>query len=196
MDYHQRVAQNFSNSIATTQGAAANLTPAIVSASEIMTTALLQGKKILCCGTGGSGGFSQYFACTLLSRYERERPGLPAISLSADSQTLSTIATEHTFKEIFAKQIKVLGAEGDILLSLSGGGSSRPIVEAIVAAHDKDMRVIALTGPDSDSITDTLDNSDVQIGVPVQSAPRVQEVHLLVLHSLCDLIDLQIFGEE
>lgn len=196
MDYQQRVAQHFSNSINDKQGAADNLTPSIVAASEIMTTALLQGKKILCCGTAGSSAFAQYFASALLNRHERERPGLPAISLSADSQALSTIAAEHSFREIFAKQIKVLGSQGDILVTLSSSGSARPTVEAIVAAHDKDMQVIALTGPDADSIADTLDESDIHIMVPVLTASRVKEVHLLVLHSFCDLIDLQIFGEE
>jgi len=196
MDYQQHVEQQFNHSIAAKQGAAANLTPAIVEASEIITAALLQGKKILSCGVAGSGSLSQYFACTLLNRYERERPGLPAVALNADSQMMSTIASDHAFRDIFSKQIKVLGNEGDILLTLSSNGSARTAVEAVIAAHDKDIRVIALTGKNSGSIAEALNETDLEICVPVQSIARIQEVHLLILHSLCNLIDLQIFGEE
>ncbi|MDX1491214.1 MAG: SIS domain-containing protein [Pseudohongiellaceae bacterium] len=196
MDYEQRVAQQFNHSIATKQGAAANLSPDIVRASEALTSALLQGQKILCCGIAGSSALAQYFVSNLVNRYERERPGFPAIALNADNQLQSTLSYEYNFKQVLAKQIKVLGNEGDVLVLMCSSGSPRPIIEAIDEAHEKGMKVLALTGRDAEAIADTLGPADLEICVPVQSNARAQEVHLLVLHSLCELIDLQIFGEE
>ena len=196
MDLQQRVAQHFNHSIATKQSAATVLAPAVVKASELITGALLQGRKILCCGTAGSGGLAQYFASTLLNRYERERPGLPAIALNADTQALTAIANDHTYKEVFSKQLRVLAQEGDVLLAISASGNSRNASEAIKASHDRGVSVVALTGRDGGDMAELLDGDDVEIRVPAQSVARIQEVHLLILHSLCDLIDIQIFGEE
>ena len=196
MDLQQRVAQQFNHSIASKQSAAANLSPDIVRASETLTAALLQGKKILCCGVAASSALAQYFVSNLVNRYERERPGFPAISLNADNQLQSTLSNEYNAKQVFAKQVKVLGGEGDILVAMSSSGSARSITEAIHAAHDREMKVLALTGLEAEAIAEALEPTDLEICVPVGSEARTQEVHLLVLHSLCDLIDLQIFGEE
>lgn len=196
MDLQKRVAQHFNHSIATKQGAASVLVPEIVSASELITEALLAGGKILCCGTAGSGGLAQYFASTLLNRFERERPGLPAIALNADTLALTAIANDLTYREVFAQQLRVLGQEGDVLLAISASGNSRNVAEAIKAARERRIRTVALTGRDGGDIADLLSGQDVEIRVPAQSVARIQEVHLLVLHSLCDLIDIQIFGED
>jgi D-sedoheptulose 7-phosphate isomerase len=196
MDFQQRVAQHFNHSIATKQGAAAVVAPAVVKASELITGALLQGRKVLCCGTAGSGGLAQYFASTLLNRYERERPGLPAIALNADTQAMTSIANDYTYREIFSKQLRVLAQEGDVLLVISATGNSRNAAEAIKASHDRGVSVVALTGRDGGELTELLNEDDVEIRIPAQSVARIQEVHLLVLHCLCDLIDIQIFGED
>jgi D-sedoheptulose 7-phosphate isomerase len=196
MDFQQRVTQHFNHSIATKQGAATVLAPYIVRASELITSALLQDRKVLCCGTAGSGGLAQYFASTLLTRYERERPGLPAIALNADSQTMTAIANDYTYREVFSKQLRVLAQEGDVLVAISASGNSRNASEAIRASHDRGVSVVALTGRDGGDMAELLNEGDVEIRVPAQSVARIQEVHLLILHSLCDLIDIQIFGEE
>jgi len=196
MDLQQRVAQQFSHGIATTQATAQVLAPAIELASEVITGALLQGHKVLCCGSAGSGGLAQYFAAMLLSRYERERPGLPAMALNADSQTLAAIANDQSYREIYAKQLRVLGQEEDVLLVISANGTSRNTSEAIRAAHDRGLMVVALTGRDGGEMAELLHEGDVEIRVPAQSVARINEAHLLILHILCDLIDIQIFGED
>lgn len=196
MDLQKRVSQHFNHSIATKQGAAAAIVPVIASASELITTALLAGGKVLCCGTAGSGGLAQYFASTLLNRFERERPGLPAIALNADTQALTAIANDLTYREVFAQQMRVLGQEGDVLLAISASGNSRNVAEAIKAARERGIVTVALTGRDGGDIAELLGSQDIEIRVPAQSIARIQEVHLLVLHSLCDLIDIQIFGED
>ncbi len=196
MDLQKRVSQHFNHSIATKQGAAVALVPVIASASEQITSVLLAGGKILCCGTAGSGGLAQYFASTLLNRFERERPGLPAVALNADTQALTAIANDLTYREVFAQQVRVLGQEGDLLLAISASGNSRNVSEAIKAAHERGITTVALTGRDGGDIAELLSGQDMEIRVPAQSIARIQEVHLLVLHSLCDLIDIQIFGED
>lgn len=196
MDLQQRVTQHFNHSIATKQGALALLGPSIVDASELITQALLMGSKVMCCGIAGSGSLAQYFSSLLLTRFERERPGLPAIALNADTQALTSIANDFTYREVFSKQIRVLSQEGDILLAISADGSARNTTEAVKAAHERGLKVVILTGRDGGDMPDLLEPDDVEIRVPAQSVARIHEVHLLVLHSLCDLIDIQIFGED
>ncbi|MCB1664194.1 MAG: SIS domain-containing protein [Pseudomonadales bacterium] len=196
MDLQQRVTQHFNHSIATKQGAASTLAPAIAMASGVIVDALLQGNKVLCCGTAGSGGLAQYFAATLLNRFERERPGLPAIALNADALALTSVANDFSYREAFSRQLRVLAQDGDVLLAISPSGNSRHAAEAINAAHERGMRVVILTGRDGGDMAGMLSEGDVEVRVPAQSAARIQEVHLLVLHSLCDLIDIQIFGED
>lgn len=196
MDLQQRVSQHFNHSVATKQSAAQIIGPAVVAASELITAALLQGNKIMCCGVAGSGCLAQHFASTLLNRFERERPGLPAIALNADTQTLSTIANNFSYREVFSKQLRVLAQEGDVLLAISASGNAHTAIEAIRAAHERDVKVVILTGRDGGDMAELLSETDVEVRVPAQSVARIQEVHLLVLHSLCDLIDIQIFGED
>jgi len=196
MDLQQRVTQHFNHSVATKQGAISVIGPAIVEASELITQSLLMGNKVMCCGIAGSGSLAQYFSSILLTRFERERPGLPAIALNADTQALSSIAHDFTYREVFSRQLRVLAQEGDILLAISASGNMRNTAETIKAAHERGLRVVILTGRDGGEMSELLDEGDVEIRVPAQSVARIHEVHLLVLHSLCDLIDIQIFGED
>lgn len=194
MDLQARIAQHFESSIAIKQKALDFVAPGISNASIISVQGLLDGNKILCCGNGGSAADSQHFAAELLNRFEIERPGLPALALTTDSSTLTAIANDYSYDEIFSKQISALGKAGDLLLAISTSGNSRNVLKAIEAAHERDMKVIALTGRDGGEIAKLLINSDVEIRVPAESTARIQEVHILILHCLCDLIDIQLFG--
>jgi D-sedoheptulose 7-phosphate isomerase len=169
------------------------ITPAIASAAELISRNLLQGNKVLSCGNGGSAGDAQHFSSEMLNRYERERPALPAIALSTDTSTLTSIANDYSYSEVFAKQIRALGQGGDILLAISTSGNSANVVAAIEAAHDRNMHVVALTGRDGGAMAERLNREDIEIRVPPCSTARTQEVHLLVIHCLCDLIDSQLF---
>ena len=170
------------------------LSELIVSASQKIVSALLDDKKVMSCGNGGSAGDAQHFSSEMLNRYERERPSLPAIALTTDTSTLTSIANDYHFDDVFARQIKGLGRSGDILLAYTTSGNSSNIVKAINTAHDKDIIVIALTGKDGGALAEQLNASDIEIRVPSQSTARIQEVHLLITHCLCDLIDQQLFG--
>ncbi len=194
MDLQKRIAQLFESSIATKQYALEFVAPGISNASIISVQGLLDGNKILCCGNGGSAADSQHFAAELLNRFEIERPGLPALALTTDSSTLTAIANDYSFDEIFSKQISALGKAGDLLLAISTSGNSNNVMKAIEAAHEREMKIIALTGRDGGGIAKLLKNSDVEIRVPAESTARIQEVHILILHCLCDLIDIQLFG--
>ena len=194
MDLQERITQHFESSIATKQKSLELVAPGISNASIISVQGLLDGNKILCCGNGGSAADSQHFAAELLNRFEIERPGLPAFALTTDSSTLTAIANDYSFDEVFSKQVSALGNAGDLLLAISTSGNSNNVFKAIEAAHERDMKVIALTGRDGGNIAKILNNSDVEIRVPAESTARVQEVHILILHCLCDLIDVQLFG--
>ncbi len=162
----------------------------------MMVSSLLNEGKLLACGNGGSAGDAQHFSSEMLNRFERERPSLPAIALTTDSSTITSIANLYSYEEVFSKQIRALGQEGDVLLAISTSGNSANVVQAIHAAHDRNMHVVALTGKDGGQIAPLLLPDDVEIRVPSNVTARVQEVHLLVIHSLCDLIDHQLFGSE
>ena len=159
-----------------------------------MVEALVNDKKILCCGNGGLAADAQHFSSEMLNRYERERPALPAIALTTDTSTITSIANDYHFDEIFAKQIRALGQAGDILLVYSTSGHSANIISAIQTAHDKELTVIALTGKDGGKLSSVLNETDIEIRVPSNSTARIQEVHLLITHCFCDLIDQQLFG--
>lgn len=191
-----RIKQMFQASIETKQQALTVLPQAIENASLMMVSALLNEGKILSCGNGGSAGDAQHFSSEMLNRFERERPSLPAIALTTDSSTITSIANDYSYEEIFSKQIRALGQEGDVLLAISTSGNSGNVVQAIHAAHDRNMRVVALTGRDGGQIAPLLLPDDVEIRVPSNVTARVQEVHLLAIHCLCDLIDHQLFGSE
>lgn len=194
MDLLLRIQQHFSDSIQTKITAADTLGTVIAHASEMMVRCLLDGRKILSCGNGGSAADAQHFAAELLNRFEMERPSLPAISLTTDTSTLTSIANDYSYDEVFAKQIRALGQAGDVLLAISTSGNSTSIMQAVQAAHDRGMIVIALTGREGGAIAPMLNNSDIEIRVPAQNTARIQETHLLVIHCLCDLIDQQLFG--
>ncbi|MCB1672196.1 MAG: phosphoheptose isomerase [Gammaproteobacteria bacterium] len=196
MDLQKRIAQHFQASIEAKQRSLEFVAPAISNASLLSVQALLDGNKILCCGNGGSAADAQHFAAELLNRFEIERPGLPALAITTDSSTLTSIANDYDYREIFSKQVRALGKTGDLLLAISTSGNSPNVAQAVQAAHERDMKVIALTGRDGGEIAGMLTGSDVEIRVPVQSTARVQEVHILALHCLCDLIDMQLFGSD
>jgi D-sedoheptulose 7-phosphate isomerase len=196
MDYLERIKQFFSASIETKMQAMEIISPAILNAASLMVEALLNEKKILSCGNGGSAGDAQHFSSELLNRFERERPPLPAIALTTDSSTLTSIANDYSYEEVFSKQIQALGKEGDILLAISTSGNSPNIIEAINIAHKRNMKVVMLDGRDGGAMKELLMEGDVEICVPSQVTARIQEVHLLVIHCLCDLIDTQLFGAE
>jgi D-sedoheptulose 7-phosphate isomerase len=194
MDMQSRIRQLFQASIDTKQQAMEVLAPYIEQASQVMVNALLNEGKMLSCGNGGSAGDAQHFSSELLNRFER--PSLPAIALTTDSSTLTSIANDYSLNEIFSKQIRALGQPGDVLLAISTSGNSANIIQAIQAAHDREMIVVALTGRDGGGMASLLLPEDVEIRVPAQVTARIQEVHLLAIHCLCDLIDSQLFGSE
>jgi len=194
MSTEARVNQLFQQSIATKQKAGEQLAPAITKAARLMIDCLLGNGKIMSCGNGGSAGDSQHFSAEMLNRFEMERPGLPAIALTTDSSTLTSIANDYAFEQIFSKQVKALGQPGDVLLAISTSGNSANVVEAIRAAHDKSTKVVALTGRNGGAMAEMLNEEDVEVRVPDESTARIQEVHLLVIHCLCDLIDRELLG--
>ena len=194
MNSIERINYLFEQSIKTKQQAAEVLPASIDAAGQLMVTALLDERKILCCGNGGSAGDSQHFSSELLNRFERERPSLPAIALTTDTSTLTSIANDYSYNEVFSKQIRALGNAGDILLAVSTSGNSANVIQGIQAAHDRGMKVVALTGKDGGNMASLLASDDVEVRVPSNSTARIQEVHLLVIHSLCDYIDRALFG--
>jgi len=190
-----RIRSHFQASIHTKETAFELLPPTIATAAEMMAQCLVAGGKILSCGNGGSAGDAQHFSSELLNRFERERPGLPAMALTTDSSTITSIANDYDYSQVFSKQVRALGQTGDMLLAISTSGNSANVLAAIHAAHDRQMRVVALTGRDGGTMAAALKEGDVEIRVPAQVTARIQETHLLVIHCLCDLIDLHLFGE-
>ncbi len=191
----ERIRNNFTESIQTKIAAADVLPERIAKAGNLMVKTLLNGGKILTCGNGGSAGDAQHFSSEMLNRYERERPPLPTIALTTDTPTITAIGNDYDFTQIFSKQVKALGQSKDILLAFSTSGNSKNVIEAMRAALAKDMLIITCTGKDGGEMAGFMGENDVEIRVPSNSTARIQEVHLLVIHSLCDLIDNQLFGE-
>lgn len=191
----QRIIGHFAASIETKTLSAEELPPYIEMAGQMMVNSLLSGGKILSCGNGGSAGDAQHFSSEMLNRFERERPSLPALALTTDSSTVTSIANDYSYNEIFSKQIRALGNAGDVLLAISTSGNSANVVQAIKAAHEREMTVVALSGKDGGDLTALLTENDVEIRVPAFVTARIQEVHLLVIHCLCDFIDCALFGE-
>jgi D-sedoheptulose 7-phosphate isomerase len=196
MDMQARIRQLFQASIDTKLVAMQELVPFIEQAGQVMVQALLSEGKILACGNGGSAGDAQHFSSELLNRFERERPSLPALALTTDSSTITSIANDYSYNEIFSKQIRALGQPGDVLLAISTSGNSANVIQAIQAAHDREMIVVAMTGRDGGGMASLLLPEDVEIRVPSKITARIQEVHLLTIHCLCDQIDNQLFGSE
>ncbi len=196
MDAISRIQQTFQDSANTKLEAAQSLAPVIADGAAVLVQQLLSGHKILSCGNGGSAADAQHFSSELLNRFEMERPGLPAIALTTDSSTLTSIANDYRYEDVFAKQVRALGQDGDVLLAISTSGRSPSIVSAIDAAHERGMLVVALSGRDGGEMPNHLNEEDVEIRVPADSTARIQEVHLLVIHCLCEQIDQQIFGQK
>ena len=188
-----RVLAHFLESVAVKQASAA-LAPEIAKAAHLMAESLLNDGKLLSCGNGGSAADAQHFSGELLGRFERERPGLPAIALTTDSSTITAIANDYQYADIFAKQVSALGQSGDVLLAFSTSGNSENVLRAIATAHSRGLKVVALTGRDGGTIARSLNPEDIEVRVPADRTCRIQEVHLLVIHCLCDLIDDAILG--
>ncbi len=195
MDLISRIEQNFQDSINTKQVAVDLLAEPLSTAAQMITQCLLSGGKVLSCGNGGSAGDAQHFSSEMLNRFEMERPGLPAVALTTDSSTLTSIANDYSYDQVFSKQVSALGHHGDILLAISTSGNSANVNRAIEAAHDREMQVIALSGKQGGEMAPLLTHDDVEIRVPSDSTARIQEVHLLAIHCICDLVDHQLLGQ-
>jgi D-sedoheptulose 7-phosphate isomerase len=188
------IRQLFAASIEAKQQAVQTLAEPIVRAADLVINALLSDRKILSCGNGGSAADAQHFSSEMLNRFERERRGLPAFALTTDSSTLTSIANDYDYSQVFSKPIKALGQSGDLLLAISTSGESDNVIEAVVAAHEREMKIIALTGRSGGRMAELLQQDDVEIRVPAQSTARIQEVHVLIIHCLCELIDQRLLG--
>lgn len=196
MTLTSRISKHFDDSAQVKLQSKEVLAQPIADAAQALVTCLLNDGKVLICGNGGSAADSQHFAAELVNRFEIERPGLPAIALTTDSSVLTSIANDYDYKLIFSKQVRALGMAGDVLIAISTSGNSVNVMESIHAAHDRGMVVIALTGRDGGAIGPLLADTDFHLCVPTQSTARIQEVHLLVLHCLCDVIDHLLLGGE
>lgn len=190
----QRVITLFHESIEATMHTGESLAPHIVQASEVIVEALLNGHKVLTCGNGISSSMAQILTSSLVHRFEQERPSLPAFTLGTDLSLQTAVASESGLNDIYAKQLRALGQEGDILVLFTSTGNAGSLLQAISAAHDRDMRVIALTGGEGGDASSLLDHRDIELRAALDSGIRIQEVHLLTLFCLCDLIDQHLFG--
>lgn len=196
MDLIQRVNEHFIESIAAKQQAMEVLSPGIAVAAEKMVACLMKEGKILACGNGGSAADAQHFAAEMVGRFEKERPGLAALSLATDTSALTAIGNDYDFDMVFSKQVRALGQTGDILLAISTSGNSANVIEAIHSAHERQMTVIAFTGKDGGKIGELLTSEDILLNVPAFRTARIQEVHILMIHALCDAIDYMLLGGE
>jgi len=196
MDIESRIRQQFADSLAAKHQAAELMPSVIARACALMADALRAGSKILSCGNGGSAADAQHFAAELINRFERERAPLAAIALTTDSSALTSIANDYAWEQVFAKQLRGLARAGDVLLAISTSGHSPNVLAALQVARELDVRIVALTGRDGGAMPAMLGERDVLLCVPAQRTARIQEVHLLIVHCLCDGIDALLFGEE
>jgi D-sedoheptulose 7-phosphate isomerase len=196
MDLINRISENFSESAHLKLQSMDALAGPIAEAAERMVQCLRRDGKILACGNGGSAADSQHFAAELLNRFEMERPGLAAIALTTDTSTLTSIANDYHYDLVFSKQVRALGHKNDLLLAISTSGNSKNVLAAVLAAHENGMSVVALTGRNGGKMAEVLQPADVHICVAAQNTARIQEVHLLTLHCLCDAIDCLLLGVE
>lgn len=191
-----RILGHFKESAELKKKAALELAEPISRAAELMYNALTQGNKILACGNGGSAADCQHFAAELVGRFERERMPLPAMALTTDSSIMTAVGNDYSYQDIFTKQVQAFGQPGDILLAISTSGNSGNVIAAIEAAHEREMHIVALTGKGGGKIKLMLNEDDVEICVPHDRTARIQEVHLLTIHCICDGIDAAFFGED
>ena len=195
MDLTAHLKQQFEEGIELRRKMAETMPAAIAQAGTALAAALKGGRKVLACGNGGSAADSQHFAAEIVGRFERERPGMPAIALTVDTSALTAIANDYDWNSVFSKQVHALGQPGDVLLGISTSGNSKNVIEAIGAAHEKNMVVIALTGRDGGAMAKMLKPTDHHLNVAHPRTMRVQEIHLLAIHCLCEVVDNVIFGE-
>lgn len=196
MDLITRISQHFTDSAQTKLDAIEMLAAPIAEATHTMVDCLLNNGKILACGNGGSAGDAQHFAAELVGRFEAERQELAAIALTTDNVILTSVSNDYALSQIFSRQVRGLGHAGDVLLAISAAGNAANVIEAINAAHEHDMHVIALTGRDGGQIGEILRDDDIHLCVPTDRTARIQETHLLVIHCLCDGIDALLLGVE
>ena len=196
MNLFKRVEQHFAASIAAKHRTLPAIGQYIVQAAERLAGQLRRGKKILVCGNGGSAADAQHFAAELVNRFEIERPGLAAIALTTDSSALTSIANDYAFEQIFARQVRALGQAGDVLLAISTSGDSPNVLAAMVAAQELGLFTVALTGRDGGKMAGLLGENDLELRVSATATARIQEVHILIIHCLCDLIDHLLFNQE
>ena len=189
-----RIEKIFTESIQVKQQTLASIADKILLAGDCMVQSLLNEGKIMACGNGGSAADSQHFSSELINRFESERPALPALALTTDSSAITSIANDYQYDEIFSRQIHALGRETDVLLAISTSGQSPSIVQAIEAAHEREVLVIALTGKNGGRVAQSLSADDIELRVPAEQTARIQETHITIIHALCDLIDHQLFG--
>jgi D-sedoheptulose 7-phosphate isomerase len=190
----QRILAHFQESAELKLKSAAALTQPISQAVELMFAALSNGNKILACGNGGSAADCQHFAAELVGRFERERFPLPALALTTDTSILTAVGNDYSYKDVFTKQVQAFGQAGDILLAISTSGNSANVLAAAEAALEREMRIVALTGKDGGQLAKLLTDADVHINVPHSRTARIQEVHLVAIHCICDGIDVALFG--
>ena len=192
----ERIQQHFRDSAAIKLAAMETLAVPIAAAVDTMFAALANSNKILACGNGGSAADAQHFAAELIGRFERERPGLPALALTTDASVLTAVANDYAYEQVFAKQVRALGLPGDVLLAITTSGNSANVLAAIHEAHEREMIVIALTGKGGGDVNAMLADTDIHLCVPSDRTARIQEVHLLTIHCLCDGIDAMLLGED
>jgi len=192
----ERIQQHFRDSAALKLAAMEALAVPIAAAVDTMFAALANSNKILACGNGGSAADAQHFAAELIGRFERERPGLPALALTTDASVLTALANDYAYDQVFARQVRALGQPGDVLLAITTSGNSANVLAAIEEAHEREMIVIALTGKSGGMVNDALANTDIHLCVPSERTARIQEVHLLTIHCLCDGIDAMLLGDD
>ena len=192
----QRIQQQFFDSADLKYAAAEILAKPIADAVNAVVGCITAGGKVMACGNGGSDSDAQHFAAEFVGRFERERPGLAAIALTTDSSILTAVGNDYDFNSIFSKQVQALGSPGDVLIAISTSGNSANVLAAVEAARAKEMTVIALTGRGGGKLRERLGETDVHICVPHERTARIQEVHILALHCLCDAVDLQLLGEQ
>ncbi|MCD6732395.1 MAG: phosphoheptose isomerase [Burkholderiaceae bacterium] len=195
MSLVDRICQHFEDSAELKRAAAAQLAGPIAQAVEMLTAALAADRKLLICGNGGSAADSQHMAAELVGRFERERPELAAIALSTDTSALTAIANDYGFEQVFAKQVRALGREGDVLVAISTSGESANVLAAVHAAHERGLAVVALTGRGGGRVGAALQGSDIHLCAPHERTARIQELHLLIIHCLCDGIDASLLGD-
>ncbi|MES9869457.1 MAG: SIS domain-containing protein [Sedimenticola sp.] len=194
MDLTEHAKQSFNHNIQTGMESLPVLVQPLVNTAELIVGRLLEGGKVLSCGSGAEAAIAQLFATHMLNRFDRERPGLPALSLAVDAATLTSIADDYDYDEVFAKQVRALGHPGDLLVAITTGGNDGTVNAAVEAAHEREMFTIAFTGKDGGRAASLLREVDIELRVPSDNDARIRETHLLGIHCLCDLIDKQLLG--